>query len=68
MKLTIWHGKETPMVAIGANQCRLLGFAEKYRGWHTFKQDRPTKAAINALKNKGYIEVLGDQFRFTYPQ
>ena len=51
------------MVAIGKNQCNLLSFAEKYRGWHTFKKDRTTIAAISRLQQKGYIEVIQDQFR-----
>lgn len=65
MKLTIYTGG-VPMVAVGENQCNLLTFAEKYQGWHTYKQDRPTKAAVRALQGKGYIEVIGDQFRFQY--
>jgi hypothetical protein len=67
MKLTIWYGSQTPMVAIGKNQVQLLGFAEKYKGWHTFKQDKATRNAINTLKNKGYLEVIDDQFRLVYP-
>lgn len=63
MKLAIYVGKDKPLVAVGVNQCNLLGFAEKYRGWHSFKNDRPTKRAIKALENKGYLEVVGEQFR-----
>ena len=65
---TIHHGTAKPMRAIGANQCRLLQFAEKFPGWHTFKQDRATVRAIKALQAKGYLEVAGDQFRLVYPQ
>ena len=67
MKFTYYYGAEKPIVAIGKNQCRLLSFAEKYRGWHTFKQDRATVRAINALQAKGCLEIIGDQFRFRYP-
>jgi hypothetical protein len=65
--LTIWYGKETPIRARGKHQCKTLEFAEKYRGWHTFKQDQPTKRAVYALQSKGCLEVIGDQFRFAYP-
>lgn len=67
--LTIWHGAEKPIVARGVNQCRVLGFAEKFRGWHYFASDKPTQKAIAALCGKGYLE--SDEFgryRFTYPK
>jgi hypothetical protein len=48
-KLTIWHGTEKPIVAIGKNQRNLLAFAEKYRGWHTFAQDRATILRYNSV-------------------
>lgn len=65
MKLTIYHGHEKPMTAVGKNQCNLLAFAEKYRGWHSFNnKDRATKKAIKALSDKGFIEVIADQFKF----
>ena len=55
------------MKAIGKHQCALLAFAEKYRGWHSFADDKATIKVVEALKTKGYLEVIGDQFRLTYP-
>lgn len=67
--LTIWHGREKPMRAIGRNQCRLLQFAESYRGWHSAAKDRATQSAMRALSSKGYLETNEfGQFRFTYPE
>lgn len=66
-KFTIYYGSAIPMKAVGKHQCRLLEFAEKYRGWHTYAQDRTTKRAVEDLHRKGYLEVIGDQFRFCYP-
>lgn len=63
----IYHGSVKPMVAVGKHQCNLLAFAEKYRGWHSFADDKVTMRAVNALHAKGYLEVVGDQFRFMYP-
>lgn len=65
--LTIYHGSSKPIRAVGRHQCNLLSFAEKYRGWHTFSQDRSTIRAVQSLTRKGCLEVIGDQFRFTYP-
>jgi hypothetical protein len=65
---TIYHGKATPIKAVGKNQCKLLSFAFEYKGWHTFKQDKATKAAVSALQSRGCLEVVGDQFRFQFPQ
>lgn len=67
MKLTIYYGGSKPIVAVGKNQCNLLAFAEKYKQWHSFTQDRATKRAVSALAKKGALEISGDQFRFTYP-
>ena len=61
MKLTIYDGHKTPMIAIGKNQCNLLEFAYKYPGWHTFHKS--AKNAIKRLQEKGYLEVVDDQFR-----
>ena len=67
--LTIYHGATKPMKAIGKHQCALLAFAEKYRGWHSFADDKATKAAIMALSTKGYIKLNEfGQFHFTYPK
>lgn len=65
---TIFYGAAKPIRAVGVNQCRLLGFAEKYKGWHTMASDRATRRAIRALQSKGCLEVAGDQFRFQYPK
>lgn len=65
--LTIFYGKTTPIRAVGKNQCALLAFAERHKGWHTAKNDRATHRAIVALHRKGCIEVTADQFRFVYP-
>lgn len=67
--LTIWHGREKPIKAIGKNQTKLLDFAFKYQGWHSFSDDRPTLRAVKALVKKGCLEVNQyQQFRFTYPK
>ena len=63
----IYYGAAKPMTAVGKHQCNLLAFAEKYRGWHSFADDKTTMRAVQALHAKGYIEVIGDQFRFVYP-
>lgn len=43
MKFTIYTGKSRPAVAVGTNQCRLLGFAERFRGRHSYRTDRAMK-------------------------
>ena len=53
----IYYGAAKPMTAVGKHQCNLLAFAEK----------KTTMRAVQALHAKGYIEVIGDQFRFVYP-
>lgn len=62
MKLTIYAGGR-PLVAIGPHQVRLLAFAERFPGWHTRANDRPTRRAIEALTARGVLDVSGDQFR-----
>ncbi len=65
MKLVIHHGRATPMVAIGANQCKLLDFAFRYPGWHSYmRRDRATLRALSRLEEKGYVQVMSGQFRF----
>lgn len=66
--LTIWYGGKAPMRAVGANQGKLLHFAEKYPGWHTLAKDRATQRAAKSLECKGYLEIVDDQFRITYPR
>lgn len=66
----IHHGAAKPMKAIGVNQCKVLLFAEKYKGWHSFRNDRATRAAVERLHAKGYLDinVQTNQFKFTYPE
>lgn len=67
--LTIWHGREKPIKAIGKNQAKLLDFAFKYQGWHSYSSDKPTLRAIEGLVKRGCLEVNQyQQFRFTYPK
>lgn len=66
---TIYHGDNKPIKAAGKNQCHMLEFAEKYRGWHTYKKDRATLNALAGLKKRGCIETNNHgQFRFIYPR
>lgn len=65
MKLKIYIGLQKPLVAVGKNQCHALAFAEKYRGWHTMKQDRATVKAIKGLARRGCVEISADQFSLT---
>ena len=66
--LTIWHGAARPIVARGKNQVRLLGFAERFRGWHSAAHDKATQRALDALVARDCIELNGfGQFRFKYP-
>lgn len=67
--LTIYYGNEKPIKAIGKNQVKILDFAYRYRGWHSYSKDRATLRALEGLLAKGYLEVNQfEQFRFTYPQ
>ena len=66
--LTIYCGLPKPLKAIGKHQVKALDFAYRFKCWHTFSQDKNTKRAIKALASKGYLEVINDQFRFTYPK
>lgn len=61
--LSLYYGGPAPMIARGEHQCNLLKFAEKNKGWHTFANDRITKRAVTALEKKGYLEVVGNQFK-----
>ncbi len=63
MKLAIYYGGPKPLVAYGRNQCHLLQFAFNNRGWHTIGRDRATKQAVRGLTARGYLDVVGDQFR-----
>jgi len=67
MRLKIYYGGPQPLVAVGRHQCHLLRFAFENQGWHSFRQDRVTKRAIDGLLRRGYITVVGDQFKFTSP-
>ena len=65
--LTIYHGRANPIIVRGKHVCKLVLFAERYKGWHTFKQDQTTKRAAASAERLGCIEVSADQFRFKYP-
>jgi hypothetical protein len=66
--LTIYHGTSQPIKAIGKHQVNLLGFAHKYKGWHSFAGDAITRKTVKTLEKKGYLEVNQfEQFRFVYP-
>lgn len=66
----IYYGSAKPIRATGKHCIRLLQFAEKYRGWHSYKDDRTTRRAIDSLKRIGCIEVSDatQQFKFKYPE
>ena len=65
--LTIWTGRPQPVHAVGKHQCRLLDFAERFRGWHSYADDRTTRRAIAGLLRRGAIQVNEHgQFRFIY--
>ena len=67
--LTIYHGSSKPIKVVGKNQVKMLDFAYKYKGWHSYSSDKPTLKALNGLLAKGYIEINQfEQFRFTYPK
>lgn len=67
MKLTIYHGTETPFKAVGKNQCNMLNFAFKYPTWHSYTSDKPTINALNALvKNGSIITNEFDQFKINF--
>ena len=34
--LTIYYGKDKPIKVIGKNQVKMLEFAYKYKGWHSY--------------------------------
>lgn len=67
--LTIYHGAACPIRVRGRHVCRLVEFAEKYRGWHTHATDRTTRRALASAVRAGCIETNEHgQFRFTYPE
>lgn len=67
--MTIYYGSSKPIKVIGKNKVKMLDFAYKYKGWHSYASDKPTIQALNGLLAKGYIEVNQfNQFRFTYPK
>lgn len=57
MKLSIYHGTNTPFIAIGKNQCNLLEFAFNYQTWHSYSSDKPTLKAIDGLIKRGSIII-----------
>lgn len=46
---------------MGKHQLRLLKFAIKYHGWHTYGKDRSTVSAVNTLSAMGLLEL--NEFR-----
>jgi hypothetical protein len=64
---TLFYGADKPVIVRGKNAARLASFAERNRGWHTFKQDRATRNAIVVCLRAGCIEINEDQFRWVYP-
>ena len=65
----VYHGVEKPLVARGRNQCRLLGFAAAYPGWHSAGDDRATQRALDGLARRGAIvRNRHGQFAIAYGQ
>lgn len=54
---------------MGRHQLRLLKFAIKYQGWHTYGTDKP---AVKAIKSLVRLELLVEnefrQFKLNTPQ
>ena len=65
--LKIYHGAAAPLTAGGKHQVRLLGFAERYPGWHSYANDRATLRAIAGLERRGSIIVSRDTRQFAIP-
>lgn len=50
---------------LGKNEKRAVEFSKKYKGWHTFSNDRATKNAMKSLERKRLIEVNSfGQFKY----
>ena len=63
-KLTIYHGRATPLVAMGKHQTRLLAFAFDHQSWHSIDTKcRDSMRAMRALHARGFLYVEGDQFK-----
>lgn len=62
---TVYDGSGVSKHAVGEHQCRLLAFAERYRDWHSFANDRTTCRAIDGLAKRGCIE-LNEHGQFRY--
>jgi hypothetical protein len=62
-KLTIYRGKEKPMVAVGPHETEMLGFAERFRCWH-YIPDGVMGEAVMSLASKGCLVIDGDKYRF----
>lgn len=67
---TIWYGKPAPLTAVGVNQCRMLSFLERHKGWHTIATDRATMRAVSGLLKRGSIAYnpLTNQACIVYAQ
>jgi hypothetical protein len=68
--MTIWHGRERPIVARGKHQTRLLAFLFAYREtWHMFPDNKSTQRAAHRLIEKGYAKLHQNGYiRFTWPK
>ena len=68
--LTIFYGAEKPLTAVGKHQTQLLGFLERYKGWHTMGTDKSTVRAIEGLLRRGSIAYnpLTNQACIVYAQ
>lgn len=53
--LKIYCGAVKPLTAVGKHQTRLLGFLERYKGWHTMGEDKATARAVEGLLRRGSI-------------
>ena len=57
-------------MALGKNQKKMLDFAKRVNGWHTFNRDSKTIRTAKSLERDGLIEVIWwemghPQFRIT---
>lgn len=67
-KLTIYYGGDKLLIAHGKNQCRLLEFAYRNQGWHSFKNDKATKNALKGLEKRGHLEVSWGTKQFQFKE
>lgn len=60
----IFYGAKEPLKAVGKHQARLLDFAFRYPGLHTYAPDRTTQRAVAGLERRGAIQVYRDSRQF----